>query len=81
MDQSHIRKYLFLLIIIFLLSNNSLPQNDEPIFQHLTVADGLPNNHVKCIIQDHLGFLWFTTQNGLVKYDGYDFKKTYVKKK
>jgi DNA-binding NtrC family response regulator/ligand-binding sensor domain-containing protein len=51
-----------------------LPQNDEPIFQHLTVADGLPNNHVKCIIQDHLGFLWFTTQNGLVKYDGYDFK-------
>jgi DNA-binding NtrC family response regulator/ligand-binding sensor domain-containing protein len=73
-DQSRIRKYLFLLINILLLSNNSLPQNDELIFQHLTVSDGLPNNHVKCIIQDHLGFIWFTTQNGLVKYDGYTFK-------
>jgi DNA-binding NtrC family response regulator/ligand-binding sensor domain-containing protein len=28
-------------------------------------------------MQDHLGFLWFTTQNGLVKYDGLNFK-TYL---
>jgi DNA-binding NtrC family response regulator/ligand-binding sensor domain-containing protein len=73
-DQSSIRKYLLFLIFTLLLSNNSLTQNYEFIFEHLSVADGLPNNHVKYIIQDHLGFIWFTTQNGLVKYDGYDFK-------
>jgi ligand-binding sensor domain-containing protein len=71
-------KTLTTLIICFLLiSIKVLSQNDEVRFEHLTVSDGLPHNHVKCIIQDHLGFLWFTTQNGLVKYDGYNFK-TYV---
>ena len=77
MRQSRILKYLQFIIPIILLSSNSSAQTDELIFEHLTVADGLPNNHIKCIIQDHLGFLWFTTQNGLVKYDGYNFK-TYL---
>jgi DNA-binding NtrC family response regulator/ligand-binding sensor domain-containing protein len=75
--RSRIFTYLQFFILIILLSSNSPAQTDELIFEHLTVADGLPNNHIKCIIQDHLGFLWFTTQNGLVKYDGYNFK-TYV---
>ncbi len=39
-------------------------------FEHLTVADGLPENSVRCLIQDHLGFMWLGTQNGLVRYDG-----------
>jgi ligand-binding sensor domain-containing protein len=29
---------------------------------------------VRCILQDHLGYMWFGTQNGLVRYDGYDMK-------
>ena len=74
MKLSRLLTYLRFFIPIILLSSNSSAQIDELIFKHLTVADGLPNNHVRCIIQDHLGFLWFTTQNGLVKYDGYDFK-------
>ncbi|MVM29292.1 hypothetical protein GO755_04550 [Spirosoma sp. HMF4905] len=39
-------------------------------FEHLSVADGLPENSVVCMIQDHLGFMWLGTQNGLVRYDG-----------
>ncbi|HLY68388.1 MAG TPA: two-component regulator propeller domain-containing protein, partial [Puia sp.] len=39
-------------------------------FEHLTVADGLPANEVRCMIQDHLGFIWLGTQLGLVRYDG-----------
>ena len=46
----------------------------EPIFEHLTIADGLPENSIRCILQDHLGYLWFGTQNGLVMYDGYSMK-------
>ena len=42
-------------------------------FEHLTVVEGLPENSVSAILQDHLGFLWFGTMNGLVKYDGYTF--------
>src|SRR5664279_2229404 len=39
-------------------------------FEHLTVADGLPENTGTCMLQDHLGFIWMGTQFGLVRYDG-----------
>jgi len=68
-------KSKFILYFSFLFLPFSIFAQGEGLqFEHLTVADGLPNNHIICIIQDHLGFLWFTTQNGLVKYDGYTFK-------
>jgi signal transduction histidine kinase/ligand-binding sensor domain-containing protein/DNA-binding response OmpR family regulator len=46
----------------------------ELVFEHLTIADGLPENSVRCILQDHLGYMWFGTQGGLVRYDGYTMK-------
>jgi len=68
---------LALISFCYLLSPQVLAQSQNISFEHFTVADGLPHNHIRCILQDHLGFLWFTTQNGLVKYDGYTFK-TYL---
>ncbi len=35
---------------------------------------GLPEEFVISLLQDDQGFIWFGTQNGLVKYDGYNFK-------
>jgi signal transduction histidine kinase/ligand-binding sensor domain-containing protein/DNA-binding response OmpR family regulator len=43
-------------------------------FEHLTTADGLPSNMNYYVSQDHLGFLWFSNQCGLVRYDGYQCK-------
>lgn len=43
-------------------------------FNHLTTDNGLSNNNVFNIIQDSFGFLWFATDDGLNRYDGYDFK-------
>src|SRR6218665_325977 len=43
-------------------------------FENLTVIDGLPENSVNCMIQDHLGYMWLGTQNGLVLYDGVKMK-------
>ena len=40
-------------------------------FDHVTTADGLSNDSVFSILQDHYGFLWFGTQAGLNRYDGY----------
>ncbi|GAB3886561.1 hybrid sensor histidine kinase/response regulator transcription factor [Spirosoma agri] len=50
--------------------------HDQPIdnrFDHLSVKDGLSNNSVNCILQDREGFIWFGTNDGLNKYDGYTF--------
>ena len=45
----------------------------EPVFDHVTVSDGLSQNSVQRIIQDSCGYLWLATQDGLNKYDGYSF--------
>jgi len=36
-------------------------------------ADGLTNDYIKCIQQDKSGYLWFGTEEGLFRYDGYNF--------
>ena len=38
-----------------------------------TVADGLPNNVINKIVRDSRGFLWFCTDEGLSRFDGYSF--------
>lgn len=43
-------------------------------FEHVSVQDGLSQSTVNVIFQDSRGFLWFGTEDGLNRYDGYDFK-------
>src|SRR5215472_4653330 len=38
-----------------------------------TTADGLARNTVYAIVQDARGFLWFSTPDGLSRFDGYTF--------
>jgi ligand-binding sensor domain-containing protein len=43
-------------------------------FTHITTKDGLPNSLVFEIAQDKKGFIWFASNKGLVRYDGYNFR-------
>lgn len=43
-------------------------------FNHLSQEDGLAQGSVNCMLQDHAGFMWFGTQDGLNRYDGYSFE-------
>ncbi|MDX1482615.1 MAG: two-component regulator propeller domain-containing protein, partial [Woeseiaceae bacterium] len=42
-------------------------------FEHLTLDDGLSQSSVISIHQDATGFMWFGTENGLNRYNGYEF--------
>jgi signal transduction histidine kinase/ligand-binding sensor domain-containing protein/CheY-like chemotaxis protein/HPt (histidine-containing phosphotransfer) domain-containing protein len=43
------------------------------VLTHLTTTDGLPQGGVHAILQDSQGFMWFGTEDGLVRYDGQEF--------
>lgn len=42
-------------------------------FTNLSLEQGLSQSAVNCILQDHRGYMWFGTQDGLNRWDGYDF--------
>ena len=65
--QTHL-KIIFLFIFLIILN----PVYAQLKFEHLT-ADGLSQSVVLCILQDTQGFMWFCTEDGLNKYDGYKF--------
>jgi signal transduction histidine kinase/DNA-binding response OmpR family regulator len=39
--------------------------------RHLSEEDGLPSNIITGIIKDNKGFMWFSTPNGLCRWDGF----------
>ncbi len=65
-------KYFFLLAISVLISAAGNAQNLS--FKHFTTIHGLSNNKINDIIQDRSGFIWLATDDGLNRFDGYNFK-------
>ncbi|WP_316810893.1 two-component regulator propeller domain-containing protein [Pedobacter heparinus] len=59
------------LTFLALTTNATLAQ--ELSFKRLTINEGLSQNTAFCILQDKTGFIWIGTEDGLNKYDGYDF--------
>src|SRR5262245_4617896 len=44
-------------------------------FDRFNVDHGLSNHIVTCSLRDSLGYLWVGTENGLNRFDGYNFKQ------
>ena len=63
-----------LLIILTVCCTNLYAQYDRPFFNTISTHNGLPQNVVRSSLQDKFGYLWFGTQQGLVRHDGYQTK-------
>jgi ligand-binding sensor domain-containing protein len=67
-------KLFFLPILSTLcLSSNLDAQYGHLTFEQISIEQGLSQSIVFCVMQDHRGFMWFGTEDGLNKYDGYNF--------
>lgn len=68
-------KRIFLLLSAIFLAVSVNPvsaEHEHPLrFSRLTTAEGLSSSSVSAVGQDERGYLWFATQAGLNRYDGY----------
>ncbi len=60
-------------VALVLAPTPAAAQSSTIRFERLTVEHGLSQNAILSIAQDAQGFLWFGTEDGLNKYDGYQF--------
>lgn len=61
-------------LVVSLLLVGSLCAAQEYRFHEFGNADGLSNLAVRQVYQDHVGFIWVSTENGIFRYDGDRFE-------
>ncbi len=74
-------RFLLLIILsnLFVLCHGQLI--DKYVYStHYGIEQGLESPYVKDIFEDENGFIWLGTNNGIIRFDGYNFK-TISKKK
>ncbi len=62
--------WVFFFVLFFPSVNNA---QRLPKAEAITLDDGLPFRNVTAITQDSRGLMWFGTQQGICRYDGYHF--------
>lgn len=69
-----LKKISLVASLLFLLSYNTLQaQYQKIMFDRIAKEQGLIPGNVNDILQDSIGFIWMATENGLCRYDGYNF--------
>lgn len=66
-------RWIFFLLFLFLNVFSVFAQKNYNL-AHYTSKNGLPQNSVKSLSIDKNGFTWMTTEAGLVRFDGINFK-------
>ncbi len=68
------RRFLFFLSACLMLLATGRMAAQQPVFKNFSVKEGLPSSEVYSVMQDSKGYLWFTTDAGVSRYDGYSFR-------
>ncbi len=62
-----------ILVAMVTLTHLAAGTQNAPNFDYLGYEQGMSSSSVSSIVQDQYGFMWFGTQNGLNRFDGYSF--------
>ena len=65
--------YRTLCVLVFAILPPAIASSSQLPIKTYTTADGLAQNAVNRIVRDSRGFLWFCTDEGLSRFDGYTF--------
>ena len=68
------KRATYICLILFLITHHTV-KGQNNLFEHITTSDGLSQSTVNAIIQDQRGFMWFGTNDGLDKFDGYKIER------
>ena len=66
-------KIKFICLFLTILNIIHAQAQQECVLTHYSSEDGLSENTVMDILQDDKGNMWFSTWNGINKFDGYTF--------
>ena len=66
-------RFSFFLVCFTSFAVTAYPQYQHANISYLTINEGLSQSNVKSILRGKLGYMWFATDDGLNKYDGYTF--------
>ena len=67
------RRIVLLMMALVLGWLNVPAQSNYRVMQY-EETNGVPSHHLTQLLQDDHGFMWFSTWNGLCRYDGYEFQ-------
>src|SRR5882724_6499278 len=70
-------RFINMLLLTVGLLQNSYAQYagiEDLKFENYTPPNGLPSDFIETITQDKYGFIWLGTHNGLLRFDGVQFK-------
>lgn len=60
-------------LFLFLIGVNGVSKNIDFHFENYSDSEYMYLSSVRCITQDSLGFMWFGTSDGLLRFDGLTF--------
>lgn len=76
-----INRGLFGLLICFFAGVSYSHHNDwQPSYRIFSIKEGLPSSETYFVHQDRQGYIWFCTDRGVVKYDGFHMEVLTTKK-
>jgi len=73
LKQKYKIRFLIFASVLTLLFPCVLFSQNTNAFSRISINEGLSQSTVRTILQDSEGYMWFGTQDGLNKYDGYKF--------
>ncbi len=74
MTLKRLKKSILLASLLLFTNTSSILANDNIRFKNIGIEEGISQSTVEKIFQDSKGYMWIATNDGLNRYNGYEFK-------